>query len=157
MSTSAFPTPAGSAFEHPDEPTHLTVTDMARSLDFYLDLLGCEVRRAADGWAMLCCGETCFVLVHAATPGPDWQTRSRPDQPAADSPPQIRLSTPDLRALRRRLLAADVTAAPITGSAHAPSGETKIEISDPDQHPVVIEQLGPSPAGVPPAHPHLPR
>lgn len=150
MSTSPFATPAA-ASGRPDEPAHLTVTDMTRSLDFYLDLLGCKVRSAADGWVMLCCGETCFVLVHADTPGPDWRIRSRPDQPAPNSTPQVRLGTPDLRALRRGLLSAGVPTGAITRPTRAPAGE--IATTDPDQHPVVIEQLYPDPAGVPPVHP----
>lgn len=113
---------------------------MARSLGFYLDL-GCEVRAAADGWALLRSAEACFVLIDAATPGPDWRARSRTGQPAADAA-RIRLRTPHLRALRRRLQASGVSTTALIRPAHAPAGE--ITITDPDQHVVVIEQLAPS-------------
>lgn len=139
MSTAPLPD-RGAAPGRDDGPTQLLVTDMTRSLGFYLDL-GCEVRAAADGWALLHSAEACFVLLDAATPGPDWRARSRTGPPAADTA-RIRLRTPHLRALRRRLRASGVPTTAIIRPAHAPAGE--IMITDPDQHLVVIEQLVPS-------------
>ncbi len=125
----------------PAETVSLVVSDMSRSLKFYLDL-GCEVRCAADGWVLLHSAQhpsadTTFVLT-AATADPYWRTRSHSHRRPATPPPPIWLSTPDLRALRRRLRATGGPAATITRPAHAPAGE--IEITDPDLHLVVIKQ-----------------
>lgn len=117
---------------------HFKVIDMVRSLDFYLNL-GCEVRCAADGWVLLAHGGQILLVLTAATPGPGWSARSQPHRQRAGSTLQVRLGTPDLRALRRRLLAAGVPAGAILRTVHAPAGE--IEISDPDGHLVAIEQL----------------
>lgn len=140
MSTSP---PPGRALvsEQPAGCAHLAVTDMARSLGFYLDL-GCEVRCAADGWVLLHSARTSFVLAlnPATVPDPSWRSHSTPPQPA---PPPLRLSAPDLRALRRRLLAAGIGAGTIIRPTHAPGGE--IEIIDPDRRLVVVEQFVPGP------------
>ena len=58
----------------------IPVTDMAQALDHYLDL-GCDVRQAADGWALLQCDRTSFVLVHAPATAPP-----RPGRTAAHVP-----------------------------------------------------------------------
>lgn len=140
--------PDGAPLGRPDGPPRLPVVDMARSLGFYLGL-GCEVGTAADGWALLRCGEASFVLLHAGAPGPGWRARSQWGRRAAApllSPSRVRLPTPDIRALRRRLLAAGVPAS-IVRPPYAPGGE--MEVTDPDRHVVVIEQSGP-----PPATPH---
>lgn len=137
MSTSPLPGPDPRS-GCPHGPAHLLVADMGRSLGFYLGL-GCEVCRAADGWALLHSAGTCFVLVHAGAPGSGWRTRSRPDRPTADPAPRLRLRTPQLRALRRRLLVEGICATAIIRPVCAPAGE--ITIADPDQHLVVLEQL----------------
>lgn len=104
---------------------------VTRSLDFYF-ALGCEVRSAADGWALLCCGRSSLVLIQA-TP----RANSPVDLRIAASP-LVRLGTPDVRALLRRLLAEGVPARTITRPGHTPALE--IEVTDPDLHRVVIGQ-----------------
>jgi catechol 2,3-dioxygenase-like lactoylglutathione lyase family enzyme len=105
------------------------VVDMARSLDFYLGL-GCEVGRASDGWVLLSCGPVAFVLVRSAEP-----------DDASGGAPWIHLTTPDVRALRRRLQHDGVPAGVLLRPAHAPSGE--IVVLDPDRRPVAIRQQPP--------------
>lgn len=106
---------------------------VARSLDFYF-ALGCEVRRAADGWALLCCGPSSLVLIQATPPA-----HSPVDLRIAASP-LVWLGTPDVRALLRRLLAQGVPARIIPRTDHTPAPE--IEATDPDLHRVVIGQSG---------------
>ncbi len=118
----------------------MAVADVGRSLDFYLDL-DCEVRAAADGWAMLCCGPAAFVLIGQAAVAvrPGEQLPPRGSTMVVSRP--VRLPTSDIRAMRRRLLAAGVRAGTITRPCHSPAGE--IEVADPDGHVVVIAQPGP--------------
>lgn len=121
--------PSGMQGPMPEAP-RVRVLDVARALDFYLDL-GCEVREAADGWALLRCGPVSLLLIpapcvrqHTAVPGI----------------PVVRLINPDVRALRRRLLARDVAVSPVT----RPAGTLgEFETIDPDRHPVVITQSPP--------------
>jgi hypothetical protein len=145
MSTSAHAdtTVSAALWGCPTKPPQVQVADMARSLDFYL-ALGCEVRSAADGWALMSCARASFVLLHVTDPASGWA----PPPPTDRHPlhPPVRLSTSDIRALRRRLLATGVPAA-IVRPPHAPAGE--MEIIDPDQHLVVIEQAGPESSGGP--------
>lgn len=107
-------------------PHTVAVTDICRSLGFYLDL-GCDVRRAADGWALLSCGRTSFAL----------HVRTTPAGGASAGCPQVRLGTPDVRALRRRLLAVGVTG---TFVRSACGGVGQLELVDPDGHAVVVRQ-----------------
>lgn len=107
-------------------PPRAGTADMSRTLDFYL-ALGCEVVRAADGWVLLSGGSVRFLLVRAPAPG---------DEPAAA--PWIRLSTPDVRVLRRRLQHDGVPTGALSRPAHAPLGE--IVVLDPDRRPVAIRQ-----------------
>ncbi|GAA3237236.1 hypothetical protein GCM10017691_36190 [Pseudonocardia petroleophila] len=102
------------------------VTDMARSLDFYLRL-GCDVVRAADGWVLLRCHAVTFVLVQAG--------RRAPSAGPAAEDPWIRLGARDVRALRRRLLGEGVPVPP----ACTPTG--RIVVRDPDGRPVAVERL----------------
>lgn len=126
---------------------------MARSLDFYLGL-GCEVRQAADGWALLRCDSCSFVLIQVSPPshGEEPSGRDTPNERA----PWVRLGTRDVRALRRRLLQAGVPTSVPRRPDHAPAAE--IVVIDPDQRPVVIEQTQPAvmpdhaPAHAPLAH-----
>lgn len=120
----------------PDEP-RAQVADIARSLDFYL-ALGCEVLRAADGWALLSCGEVSFVLTQA--PGPTPGGGSCPRNPPAGHP-WVRLKTPEVRTLRRRLLRDGVPTSVVIRPADTPGGE--IVVIDPDERPVLITQPGP--------------
>lgn len=130
--------PGVPASGRPVGPAQVRVTDMARSLDFYLHL-DCEVRSAADGWALLCCGPVTFVLVVATAPAhPSAPVAARRWAPMSP----LRLPTPDIRALRRRLLAAGVRAGSIIRPPEAPAGE--IEVADPDRHVVVLAQPGPA-------------
>lgn len=121
----------------PDRPAGepwVQVADISRSLAFFLDL-GCEVRRAADGWVRLSGGPASFGLVQSAA------LRSLGSPPRRDGAAAlVRLTTPDIRALRRRLLACGVPAGPITRPCHAPGGE--MELVDPDGRLVVVSQSG---------------
>ncbi|MHA6780972.1 hypothetical protein ACVGOW_08240 [Pseudonocardia saturnea] len=105
---------------------------MARSLDFSL-APGCEVGRAADGWALLTCGSVTFVLVRAPLPV---------DAPGSAAP-WIRLSTSDVRTLRRQLQHDGIPTGALFRPAHAPLGE--IVVLDPDRRPVAIGQPDPAP------------
>lgn len=120
------------ATTHPGRHPRARVTDMVRSLDFYLGL-GCEVGRAADGWVLLTCGPVTFALVRSPE--------------AADAPeptaPWIRLSTADVRTLRRQLQHDGIPTGALLRPAHAPLGE--IVVLDPDRRPVAIEQPDPAP------------
>lgn len=116
---------------HPGRQPRARVTDMARSLDFYLGL-GCEVGRAADGWVQLTCGPVTFALVRG----------SMPDD-VSGATPWIRLSTPDVRTLRRRLRHDGIPTGELLRPAHAPLGE--IVALDPDRRLVAIGQLEPAP------------
>lgn len=127
----------------PIGPPRAWVEQMARSLDFYL-ALGCEVRCAADGWALLHSGPTVFVLIQITT---TTRTRPRSTGPPIPAPGWVRLTTPDIRALRRRLLNEGIPAAPVISPCNIP----EIEITDPDLHRVVIAELkvGPTPPAGP--------
>ncbi len=113
----------------PEAIARATVAQMARSLDFYL-ALGCEVRRAADGWGELAWEQTWFVLVHA-------EPRTASPVGSGAGPAFVRLSTPDVRALRRGLLAQGI---PSRTVRHGGTGPCPIEITDPDLHRIVIRQ-----------------
>lgn len=121
-------------------PPRARVAQMACSLDFYLGL-GCEIGTAADGWALLRHGTSTFVLVQAAEP---------PRRGSMGSGPWVRLSHPDVRALRRQLLSAGVPVGPVSRSDPAHAGE--IVLIDPDDRPVVIAQPAPA-AAYPPIRP----
>lgn len=110
------------------ECTRVPVTGMARSLDFYLGL-GCEVRRAADGWVELTWGRTRFVLVVSA--------RFPSDAGAAPDQRVVRLAASDVPALRRRLLARGIT----WRTHRSPwSAHDDIEVADPDGQRIVIHR-----------------
>lgn len=112
-------------------PPHVHVTDISRSLGFYLDL-SCDVREAADGWARLRCGRVELVLVHIRV----LRHERIPTAPVA------RLPTCDVRAVRRRLAADGVPVGPLIRPAGS-AGE--FEATDPDLNRLVIEQVGTSP------------
>lgn len=118
----------------PEGTARATVAQMDRSLDFYL-ALGCEVRRAADGWVELAWTQTRFVLIHGA---------ARPVLPVGSGagPAFVRLSTPDVRALRRDLLARGITSRTVR---RAGTGTGAIEVTDPDLHRIVIRHAAPPP------------
>ncbi|MBW0108071.1 hypothetical protein I4I84_04870 [Pseudonocardia sp. KRD-182] len=100
---------------------------MARALDFYLDL-DCEVREAADGWALLSCGSVSLLLI----PAPCIRQHT-----AVPATPAVRLTHPDARTARRRLLARGVAVSPLI----RPAGTLgEFETIDPDRHRVVITQ-----------------
>jgi len=132
-----------------DEPC-IRVAEVTRSLDFYLDL-GCEVRSAADGWVLLHCGLATFVLVQATPPAaravPAPAPLRRPPRrrrgPRIAGSPQagLRLTTSDVRALRRRLLAEGVPCSTIIRAD--PSMDGEIYVTDPDLNSVVIGQPAP--------------
>ena len=109
----------------PVGPPRVWVARISRSLDFYLGL-GCEVRCAADGWVLLGCGRTLFVLIQitAAT-----QTHPRPNH-------WVRLTPPDYRALRRRLLTDGAWAGRITSL----DSTAEMLVTDPDLYRVVIAE-----------------
>ncbi len=113
--------------------SRVTVTAVARSLDFYLDV-GCEVRRAADGWVELSWGQTRFALVPSAPFPPHVVT-------AASNQDVIRVTASDIRALRRRLLAKGITWSTIRDGR---SGLSDIEVTDPDGQRIVIHQSRPT-------------
>ena len=114
----------------PVGPPRAWVARISQSLDFYLGL-GCEVQ-CADGWVLLGCGRTLFVLIQitGAT-----QTHPRPTH-------WVRLTPPDCRALRQRLLTDAVSAHPIT----SPNGTAEWLVADPDLCRVVIAQPRTEPA-----------
>lgn len=116
---------------HPRHPG-ARVTDMVRSLDFYLGL-GCEVGRAADGWVLLTCGSVTFALVRDPTAA----------DVAGAATPWIRLSTSDVRTLRRQLQHDGIPTGSLLRPAHAPLGE--IVVQDPDRRLVAIGQPDPAP------------
>lgn len=116
----------------------LRVADMSRALDFFLDL-DCEVRQAADGWALLCGGAAPFVLFRSGNVR-TLTVLPRPELVRL----QVRLTTSDIRALRRRIVARGAPVARIIHPCHAPAGE--LELVDPDGNHVLVTQSGP-PAG----------
>ena len=75
---------------------------ITQSLDFYLEV-GCEVRCAADGWALLCDGPSSLVLI-VSTALMDSSEPAPPDLPIGTAPP-FRMTTHDVHVLWRRLLA----------------------------------------------------
>jgi hypothetical protein len=115
---------------HGPGPPHVHVTDICRSLGFYLDL-SCDVREAADGWALLRCGQVELVLVHIRVLGHE----------RIPTAPVARLLTCDVRAVRRRLAADGVPVGPLIRPAGS-AGE--FEAIDPDLNRLVIEQVGTS-------------
>ena len=56
--------------QHPDPcgAARVPVADTARSLQRYLDELGCVVHEVADGWALLRSGPFALLLIHEPTP-----------------------------------------------------------------------------------------
>ena len=141
----------------PLEPPRARVADLDRSLEFYMRL-GCEVRSAADGWVLLGFGPTTFVLIPHTVAPPDPQARQAPHPapPPGTTDQWIRLTTPDVRALRWRLLTEGVPVGPVitttvatptptaTATAVATATIAEIEVNDPDRL---------SPTRPPPARP----
>ena len=104
--------------QHPDPEgvPRVPVTDIVRSLQLFLDELGCLVREVADGWALLRSGPFALLLIHEPTPTDPARLQPSSDPPTAEVrpapapsgcpraiPPLIRLFTPDVHTLRRRL------------------------------------------------------
>lgn len=116
----------------PEGTARATVAQVGRSLDFYL-ALGCEVRRAADGWVELVWEQTRFVLVQAAA-------RRASLVASGAAPPFVQLMTPDVGALRRHLLAQGITSRTVRSGGTGPGA---FEITDPDLHRIVIRQSAP--------------
>lgn len=140
----------------PLDPGHavlVPVTDIVRSLQFYLDELGCVVHEVADGCALLGSGPYVLPLIHQPLPdqarhqsSPDPQTpeSARPHLRLAaatpiPAPSLIRLSTSDVRALQRRLGCRAVLAGAVPGSLT--DSADAIETCDPDRRRVVVVQL----------------
>jgi hypothetical protein len=141
-----YPDPAG--------VPRVPVVDIVCSLQFYLDEMGCVVREVADGWALLRSGPFALLLIHEPTPTDparpplSLDSRTAEVRPrrrsvgAAPVIPRIRLSTPDLRALRCRLGADVLRVRPGPGPGPGHNSVDEIEMYDPDQHRVVITQAG---------------
>ena len=134
--------------------------------------LGCEVRSAADGWVLLGFGPTTFVLIPHTVAPPDPQARQAPHPapPPGTTDQWIRLTTPDVRALRWRLLTEGVPVGPVitthitttvatptaTATAVATATIAEIEVNDPDRHRVVLVEPAPAlshPPTTSPPHP----
>lgn len=107
------------------------VAVMSRSLDFYLDL-GCEVRSAADGWAVINDGAHSLVLIQGAA-APWMRTTLQ-----AVGSILIVLDNPDVRALRQRLIAQNIPVSTIAQPDRSPAGE--VEVIDPDRNRVAVRQ-----------------
>lgn len=109
----------------------LHVASIERSIPFY-ERLGFELVDSEGmnpiGWARLHCEGGAIMLL-----------RSEEREPAFDPRAQavlFYLYTPDLGALRERLLAEGVTVSPIGRPAYMPSGEVRLE--DPDGYVILI-------------------
>ena len=100
----------------------LPVRVMARSLDFYL-ALGCDVRRAADGWGLRVSGADRFLLSAGPAAGARHTATRR-----------LVLTVPDVRASWGRLVAAGMAPA---GPDHA---DEQVELLDPDGYRVLVRK-----------------
>lgn len=113
------------------------VRRISAALDFYL-AVDCDIHRVDNGRVQLSNGNTRFVLGDGG-------------DPCGTSGSLVpELTTPDLMGLCRRLRALGVETGPIAYPCSAPDG--RIEVRDPDQHTVVIRQVG---ATASTATPHL--
>jgi len=106
--------------------------DVQRAVDFY-QKLGMEIRgslRNPSGtlqWVHLNCGQADLMVTRASEP-------VIPSQQAV----LFYLYSPDLIALRERLLASGVKVSPITYPEYMPKGEIRVE--DPDGYVLLIGQ-----------------
>ncbi|MGK2855631.1 MAG: VOC family protein [Thermoanaerobaculia bacterium] len=109
----------------------LQVADVARSLRFYrtlgFEIVDVEGDGDSPGWARVHCegGAIMFLLAE------------EPVDPAKQSV-LFALYTPDLPALRARLLADGLAPSPIRHPDYMPSGE--LQINDPDGYVILINQ-----------------
>ena len=111
------------------------VADVQRSVDFY-KLLGMELRgslKASDSnalrWAHVASEQAHLMFARASGP-----------IVAGDQAVLFYLYSPDLIALREKLLAAGVSVSNITYPDYMPQGEIRLE--DPDGYVVLIGQTG---------------
>lgn len=148
--------PGGAQHPDPGGVPRVPVVDIVRSLQFYLDEMGCVVREVADGWALLRSGPFAVLLIHEPPPTDPARLQLSSDPATAEvrppgrsagapspiPPPLIRLSTPDVRALRCRLSAHVLPARHVPEPVDDSGSVDKIEVYDPDRHRVVITQVG---------------
>ena len=78
--------------QHPDPEgvPRVPVTDIVRSLQLFLDELGCLVREVADGWALLRSGPFALLLIHEPTPTDPARLQPSSDPPTAEVRPHRR-------------------------------------------------------------------
>jgi catechol 2,3-dioxygenase len=110
-------------------PVHLTVSDLARSLDFYRSALGLEVQDEGDGRAALGAGGTELLVL-----------REQPGAPPADGHTGLfhfALLLPDRTALARFLAHAARERVPLQGLSDHYVSEA-IYLGDPDHHGIEI-------------------
>ncbi|HEY6029054.1 MAG TPA: VOC family protein [Gaiellaceae bacterium] len=110
-------------------PVHLTVSDLARSLDFYRSALGLEVQDEDDGRAALGAGKTELLVLH-----------EQPGAPPADGHTGLfhfALLLPDRASLARFLAHAARERVPLQGLSDHDVSEA-IYLGDPDHHGIEI-------------------
>ena len=110
-------------------PVHLTVADLARSLDFYRSAVGLEVLDEADGRAALGAGHDELLVLH-----------ERPGAPPADGRTGLyhfALLLPDRASLARWLAHAARDRVPLQGLSDHYVSEA-IYLGDPDHHGIEI-------------------
>ncbi|HEY6053604.1 MAG TPA: VOC family protein [Gaiellaceae bacterium] len=108
---------------------HLTVSDLARSLDFYRSALGLEVQDEDDGRAALGAGKTELLVLH-----------EQPGAPPADGHTGLfhfALLLPDRASLARFLAHAARERVPLQGLSDHDVSEA-IYLGDPDRHGIEI-------------------
>ena len=110
-------------------PVHLTVSDLARSLDFYRSALGLEVQDEDDGRAAFGAGKTELLVLH-----------EQPGAPPADGHTGLfhfALLLPDRASLARFLAHAARERVPLQGLSDHDVSEA-IYLGDPDHHGIEI-------------------
>ena len=110
-------------------PVHLTVSDLARSLDFYRSALGLEVQDEDGGRAVLGAGKTELLVLH-----------EQPGAPPADGHTGLfhfALLLPDRASLARFLAHAARERVPLQGLSDHDVSEA-IYLGDPDHHGIEI-------------------
>lgn len=110
-------------------PVHLTVSDLARSLDFYRTALGLDVLDEGDGRAVLGAGKTELLVL-----------REQPGAPPADGHTGLfhfALLLPDRVSLARFLAHAARERVPLQGLSDHDVSEA-IYLGDPDHHGIEV-------------------
>lgn len=110
-------------------PVHLTVSDLARSLDFYRTALGLDVLDEGDGRAVLGAGKTELLVLH-----------EQPGAPPADGHTGLfhfALLLPDRVSLARFLAHAARERVPLQGLSDHDVSEA-IYLGDPDHHGIEV-------------------